>query len=235
VKFAKFAFALFLLLPMALIATAAAWRLFGPAMAVWARGDVPAVGWFALGGAVWTLAFFVFPRPLWIYVFGHEATHAMMAWLCGGRVSGFKVSQRGGSVRTDRTNALVVLAPYFVPFYSVMVVWIWWLASFWLPQEMMPDWALAWLLGVSWGFHVTFTLWMIPQVQPDITSEGWFFSLNLIYLMNLLIVAGGLAMATPGMGWSAITVALRGGLHDILRVLVLGLSYFQDMARFTGL
>ncbi|MEO8207217.1 MAG: hypothetical protein ABI615_13635, partial [Chthoniobacterales bacterium] len=32
---------------------------------------------FALGCVLWLAAFIGFPRPMWIYVFGHELTHAM--------------------------------------------------------------------------------------------------------------------------------------------------------------
>src|SRR4051812_16700403 len=45
---------------------------------------------FALGAVLWCIAFFGLPRTLWLYVFGHELTHAVWVWLMGGRVTEFK-------------------------------------------------------------------------------------------------------------------------------------------------
>jgi hypothetical protein len=45
------------------------------------------------------------------------------------------------------------------------------------------------LLGGTWAFHLSFTMWMIPKGQTDLTYHGTFFSLVIIYLMNLLLVA----------------------------------------------
>jgi hypothetical protein len=37
---------------------------------------------------------------------------------------------------------------------------------------------------------MSFTIWMIPKGQSDLTSHGTFFSLVIIYLMNLLLLTG---------------------------------------------
>ncbi len=39
---------------------------------------------FALGVLVWVLAFFLLPKMLRVYVFGHELTHALWVWAQGG-------------------------------------------------------------------------------------------------------------------------------------------------------
>lgn len=43
--------------------------------------------------------------------------------------------------------------------------------------------------GVTWTFHFVWTLWMIPRDQPDLKENGTFFSLAVIYLANLLVMA----------------------------------------------
>lgn len=50
-------------------------------------GDAQTV-WVALlgGAACWVLIFLLLPRPMWIYVFGHELTHVVWTWLFGGQV-----------------------------------------------------------------------------------------------------------------------------------------------------
>src|SRR5262245_15425951 len=69
--------------------------------------------WVAfLGGAgCWWAVFLILPKPMLIYVFGHELTHALWAWLFGGRVKKFKVTSKGGHVVISKSNFLIVLAP----------------------------------------------------------------------------------------------------------------------------
>jgi hypothetical protein len=52
------------------------------------------------------------------------------------------------------------------------------------------------LIGVTWAFHLTFTCWMIPKKQTDLTDQGTFFSLVVIYLMNLLLLSIMLVLAS---------------------------------------
>ena len=67
------------------------------------------------GAACWIVIFFILPKPMWIYVFGHEFTHALWTWLFGGRVKKMKVRSSGGHVLISKTNFLIALAPYFFP------------------------------------------------------------------------------------------------------------------------
>ncbi len=158
---------------------------------------------FALGAALWTLWFFGSiwalgqPRPLRAYVFGHELTHAIWVWLWGGRVSRMEVSREGGFIITDTHNFWIALAPYFYPLYSLVVVLGFGIASLFVDITRVEDTLLfmtplQWLfllLGATWAFHLSFTIWMIPKGQTDLTYHGTFFSLVIIYLMNLLLVA----------------------------------------------
>ena len=66
--------------------------------------------------------FLLLPKPMWVYVFGHELTHALWTWLMGGRVKQFKATSKGGHVIVTKTNFLIALAPYFFPVYAVLVV-----------------------------------------------------------------------------------------------------------------
>ena len=44
------------------------------------------------------------------------------------------------------------------------------------------------LLGLSWGFHLTFTVRMLLRGQSDVEREGVVFSATVILAMNLLVV-----------------------------------------------
>src|ERR1700752_2495261 len=108
----------------------------GAATALWmvlrARGKADTTWVPILAGAGCWLAIYVFlPKPMLLYVFGHELTHAIWTRLLGGRVKKFKVPSRGGHVVVRRSNFVVALAPYFFPLYAILVVVVF-LAGHWL-------------------------------------------------------------------------------------------------------
>lgn len=164
--------------------------------------------WLALLGGMtcWWAVFLLLPKPMWVYVFGHELTHALWTWLFGGRVKKFKVTAKGGHVVVTKSNFLVTLAPYFFPVYVALV-----LAVFAL-GHLIWGWSafrvlFHWVVGVAYGFHVTLTLHILRTRQSDITSQGWMFSLVVIFLGNVLVLLLGIPMLTPtltvatSMGW----------------------------------
>ena len=72
-------------------------------------------------------------------------------------MAGIKVSSRGGHVDVSKTNFAIALAPYFFPFYAVLVV-----LSF-LGLRMVFEWKSleVWfliLLGAAYAFHLTFVI-----------------------------------------------------------------------------
>ena len=155
---------------------------------------------FFLGGIVlWALAFWLLPRP-WLllpYVYGHECTHALWVKLFGGRVEEkFYVSSRGGHILADRVNTWIALAPYFFPIYSLLLISIYGVAK--LITDVTPfQWVLFLLLGFTWAFHLTFTCLLVVQGQPDLHYSGTFFSMILIYGINLLLVTIFLLITAP--------------------------------------
>ncbi|HEY0368355.1 MAG TPA: hypothetical protein VGC85_02045 [Chthoniobacterales bacterium] len=194
-RYVKFVIALFLL-PICAILTQTFFTVFTRAamtQQLWAAEEF---WFFSLGAVLWLIAFFGLPRPLLVYVFGHELTHALWVWLMGGRVSKFKVGREGGHIITDRNNFWISLAPYFFPLYSIIVIAIYGALSF--AFNMQPYGRVLYaLIGITWAFHFTFTLWMIPKSQTDLTQNGTFFSLVLIYFMNLLLISVLLVLASP--------------------------------------
>lgn len=145
------------------------------------------VGWFWSGLAK---SFF-----LYLYVLGHELTHAVFVKLCLGRVTNIHVSLEGGYITTNKTNWVIALSPYFVPFWSVIIAIFYAVARFGF--DIADSWDLAFygLMGASWTFHFLWTLWMIPRDQPDLRQNGTFLSLVIIYLANLLVLAALLCLA----------------------------------------
>ena len=153
---------------------------------------------FGLGALLWLVAFFGLPRRavIYAYVYGHELTHAVWVWLMGGRVSEFEVRLDGGHIMTNKSNVWIALSPYFYPIYSVLVVILY--AIGWIFCDMAPY--TRWLflaLGITWTFHMSFTLWMIPKGQTDLSQHGTFFSLVIIYWMNLVLLTALLLLTAP--------------------------------------
>ena len=101
----------------------------------------------------------------------------------------FHVSQEGGHVLTDRVNTWIILAPYFFPIYSLLVVTLYGAAS--LAADISAyRWILFLLLGLTLAFHLVFTFLVIAKGQPDLHYGGTFFSLTVIYIINLLVIIG---------------------------------------------
>ncbi len=144
--------------------------------------------WFIGGFAAWLLLNAIFPRPVRTYVLGHELTHALWGMLMGARVSRLRVSNRGGSVNLSKSNVLITLAPYFFPFYSVLALVIFLLVEFFGDTgAYLPFW--YGLFGLTWSFHLTFTVTMLATHQPDIQEHGRVFSYVFIYCINLATAA----------------------------------------------
>ena len=140
-----------------------------------------------IGFLAWVAVFFLLPRPIRTYVLAHELTHALWALLMGGRIGKMKIGKSGGHVELTKTNFIITLAPYFFPFYTVLVIAAYYLAGIWLDTAAGRIWWLA-AIGLTWSFHVTFTIQMLSEHQPDIQEHGRIFSYLVIYIMNLLVI-----------------------------------------------
>lgn len=194
-KWVKFIVALFLL-PVCGILSQTFFTSFARAAVserLWAGEEF---WFFSLGAILWVIAFFGLPRPVLLYVFGHELTHALWVWMMGGKVSRFRVGRDGGHILTDKYNFLIALAPYFFPIYSILVLALYGALSLFL--NLQPYGRLLYaLVGVTWAFHLSFTCWMIPKNQSDLSDNGTFFSLAVIYLINLVLLCAMLILASP--------------------------------------
>lgn len=184
-----------ILLPVCWIVTAALFGVFGDrgGRDLWHSREV----WlFSVGFLLWLIAFIFLPRPTGLYVVGHEYTHAFFVRLCGGRVGRVHATPDGGYVLSDRNNFLIGLSPYIFPFWTMCSLAILGLSGLILKIPYYNH-LLFFCTGVSWSFHITFTIDMISKHQPDIEENGRFFSLTLIYLCNVLIISAMLVIASP--------------------------------------
>ncbi len=165
---------------------------------------------FTLGGIAWAVSYATGWRPVRSYVLGHELSHLVVARAFGGRIFGWKVTAQGGYVETNKTNTWITLAPYLIPFYSVVVLLLFGVGGmFWNLHQMCaiplggpvlhlrPVWLFYAALGLTWWFHATFTFKTVLSHQSDLERNGEFFSMLLIFLFNVLLLVALFLAASP--------------------------------------
>lgn len=131
------------------------------------------------------------PDQTRIYVLGHELTHALWGLAFGAKVSNLKVRSTGGSVMLTKSNVWITLAPYFFPFWTVIVVLlalavrgIIYLVN---PEASFPvPWLWMFAVGFTWCFHACFTIRSLMQTQSDVQEYGRIFSWTLILACNIV-------------------------------------------------
>lgn len=171
--------------------------------------SIPASGDALIAPGVWAvfaglfaqlvLGFFL-PIPTKVYVLGHELTHAIWGLLFGARVSNLRVAASGGSVTLSKSNVWITLAPYFFPFYTILVGLAALITRCFVSPLPCP---CAWLfvVGFTWGFHCFFTVRSLLQEQPDIEEYGRVFSYVFIWIFNVVGVALWI-VCTAGIPWT---------------------------------
>ena len=186
--------------------------------------DVTLVPLLAGAGCMFLVYHWV-PKPMWIYVFGHEFTHAAATMIFGGRASSMKVTSNGGHVFVTKDNFIVTLAPYFVPIYTAVIFVVFAIGrALWCWDSPLAWGGFFWALGVTYSFHVLLTWHILHSRQPDITSQGYFFSAMIIVSGNILILLFGLPHLTDGPGMWQVCEMLK---DETMRT-------FRDIAEFAS-
>jgi hypothetical protein len=183
-----------LLLPFCAAVSRTLWQMLRDIAAA-AEGSFPPAAWgFSIGFGLWIFLFFTLPRPMLTYVLAHELTHALWAFFLGARVGRIRVAAKGGQVALSKTNFLIALAPYFFPLYTALVLLLYGgLSIFFDLRVYTPFWMGC--AGLAWAFHLTFTVNLLAgKHQQDIAEHGRLFSYSLIYFLNALFAAAGLAL-----------------------------------------
>jgi hypothetical protein len=183
-KLLKFLIGLLLLPPCAALSRAlwdlviaiqpeSEWMLPSPAIALLA------------GLGLWLLLYYTLPRPVRSYILAHELTHALWGALMGADIFSIEVHHDHGAVELSKNNFVITLAPYFFPLYTTLTVAGYYgLGIFFNVEAYLLFWLGA--VGLTWGFHLTFTISALMQHQTDIQLHGRLFSYAVIYLCNAL-------------------------------------------------
>jgi hypothetical protein len=200
-----------LLLPACAGAAAALGRVLrasGKADTIWVA--------FLAGAACWVVIYLLLPKPMSVYVFGHELTHALSTWLMGGKVKRFKASAKGGHVVVTKNNFVISLAPYFCPLYAILVVLVF------VAGHLIWNWRpyAVWfhlLLGAAYSFHVTLTAHILRHGQSDLAEHGYLFSAAVIFLGNMAVLLAGVPVLTSRVGVLTALGWWLGSTGEVLR------------------
>ena len=166
---------------------------------------------FVLGVVAWlTLYFAAGVRPVRLYVFGHELSHALAAVCTGGKIYDFDFGSDGGYVETDKTSTFISLAPYLIPIHALGVMLVFGAVALFVDlfepyafevAGVVVPFKVARLfhagLGLTWAFHVTYTILTLRRQQSDLTRNGEFFSVMLITLVNAGLLTLMFVAASP--------------------------------------
>ncbi len=206
----RLVFTVFLLIPfsaIALMAVALELMKSGKQLdaSFWLQPSV----WYSLSGAFSLLLLlrvrYFRTALIYLYVVGHELSHALAARLSMGTIYELKIDQNGGYVDTDADNIVVALAPYFLPLWMLV-----WMLLFWLANLLVPFGAYTIYFysgfGFWWLFHLYWTLWIVPREQPDLLENGLTFSLQLILIVNLavlLLIMWAFGLTSWGSYWAS--------------------------------
>ena len=144
------------------------------------------LNFFVWGIASYAVLHLIFYKPTYLYVLGHEAVHAGVAWIFGGKIKSFKVSKKGGSVGTTKSNTAIDLSPYFIPIYAIIISIVYFVVA---SSYNINGSVFMYLIGFALAFHMISTIEVMKIRQPDIVKSGYLFSIVMVYALNIVVIA----------------------------------------------
>jgi hypothetical protein len=168
---------------------------------LWLKGPKQDFVAFFAGAGLYVLLHIFLHRPITVYVFGHELTHAIWARICGKKVKRIEVNKESGRTITEGSNWLVRLAPYCFPLYALVWIALWGGMQLLAPSLEKYTAILFFGIGFTYAFHVLLTLHFLKVGQGDLHAEGYVFSLTLILAVNFQLAAGVYAAISHRASW----------------------------------
>lgn len=144
--------------------------------------------YFLWGIASYVVLHLFFFKLNFLYNFGHEVTHVISTWLSFGKAKNLEVSDKGGSVQTTKSNFFVNISPYFIPIYTVILCFAYFLISKFGDGTGYAPY-FVFFMGFTLAMHIILTVDALKVSQPDLIKTGYLFSLSLIYVINIIVAA----------------------------------------------
>jgi hypothetical protein len=148
---------------------------------------------FWLGILVYIIFQVVLYKPMRLYVFGHELSHAIAGILSGAKIKKFNVDKDSGKVVLNKDNLCISLAPYIFPIYTIIIISIYFLCAYFFDVKPFYSYFLF-FIGMSIAFHIALTLYVLTIEQSDLKAYGSFFSYVIILFINFIVFTVTLAL-----------------------------------------
>ncbi|MBU2530244.1 MAG: M50 family metallopeptidase, partial [Elusimicrobia bacterium] len=108
---------------------------------------------FTLGFIAYLPFHFYNKHRSYLYVLAHELTHAVTAILNGIKIKKISVGKTNGYVTLSRDNIFISLAPYFIPFYAIILSAMYFVAGEFIDLSKYRIVFVA-LIGFFTSFHI---------------------------------------------------------------------------------
>jgi len=168
----------------------------------------PAAHWMRWGAVGYVGVHVLFEKPAALFRFSHALLARVAVWLFGGQVATVGSESSKGETAPSKTkgksprasaqgSTLVVLSPYLVPFYAILLSGVAWLVGSWVSVEWLRG-LLVLAIGASLAFHIAMTAEDLQEDRARFPVERHLVALALSSLVSLLLAGACLPLAVPG-------------------------------------
>jgi len=168
---------------------------------------IHALGVLALGAVTYVVIFVFLHKSVLRTVFGREPVQTMWS-----TITGYRLPQpaAGGESHPDsptdekgrRIPLWAVLAPYLIPIYTAVGVLVVWLLKLLVGMSGSTyAFVQAYVIGLTYTFHVFLVANDIRKGQRDLKAAGYLFTLVLLFVVNVEVLAAFSMIVFPNADW----------------------------------
>lgn len=161
-----------------------------------------------LGAVTYVLLIIFFYRSIVKTLFSKEPVTMMWSTVTGYKLASEPQEGRSSEPPTDtkgrRVPLWAVMVPYLVPIYTVAGVLIVWVVKLVLGGRFPNstyEVVQAFVMGLTYAFHVFLVSHDIREKNPHLRAAGYLFTLVLLFLVNIEILAGLGMLVFKNVSW----------------------------------
>lgn len=175
-----------------------------------------------LGSGGYVAIYIFFYRSFVKTIFSNEPVAMLWSSVTGYRLpvepEGAKPKEHPTDIKGRRVPLIVVIVPYLVPIYTVAAVLVIWIVRLLLKGGFpVKSYALvqAFALGLTYTFHLFLVSHDIREKNPNLRSAGYLFTLVLLFLVNVEIIAALSRLVFNNVSWITFNEQLYFKAKDI--------------------